>query len=68
MDKPKLGVIGVGWVGAQLKRYFEEFKGYKAGVDLMLHDIDPAKCAGDINLADVVFVAVPTPRNPQDGS
>ncbi len=67
MNRLKLGVIGVGWVGAQLKRYFEEFKGYKAGEDLMLHDIDPAKCAGDINLADVVFVAVPTPRDPKTG-
>ncbi|TSC82970.1 MAG: UDP-glucose/GDP-mannose dehydrogenase family [Parcubacteria group bacterium Gr01-1014_19] len=67
MNSLKLGVIGVGWVGAQLKRYFEEFKGYKAGEDLMLYDIDPAKCAGDINLADVVFVAVPTPRDPKTG-
>lgn len=62
MYHPKLGIIGVGWVGAQVKRYFEEFKGYKAGEDLMLHDIDPKKCAGDINKAEVVFVSVPTPR------
>jgi len=68
MYHPKLGLIGVGWVGAQLKRYFEEFRGYKAGVDLMLHDIDPKKCAGDINQAEVIFVAVPTPPNPKDGS
>ncbi|MEK7640417.1 MAG: hypothetical protein AAB389_00265 [Patescibacteria group bacterium] len=68
MNRLKLGVIGIGWVGAQLKRYFEEFKGYKAGEDLMLYDIDPAKCAGDINLADVVFIAVPTPVNSKDGS
>ena len=67
MNKLKLGVIGVGWVGAQLKRYFEEFKGYKAGEDLMLHDIDPAKCVGDINQADVIFVVVPTPRDPKTG-
>lgn len=68
MYHPKLGVIGVGWVGAQLKRYFEEFKGYKTGVDLVTYDIDPAKCVGDINDAEVIFVVVPTPRNPKDGS
>lgn len=63
-----LGIIGVGWVGSQLKRYFEEFKGYKAGEDLFLYDIVPDKCAGDINQADIVFVVVPTPCNPKDGS
>lgn len=68
MYHPKLGVIGVGWVGAQLKRYFEEFKGYKTGVDLVTYDIDPAKCVGNINDAEVIFVVVPTPRNPKDGS
>ncbi|MDO8467216.1 MAG: hypothetical protein Q7S83_03710 [bacterium] len=68
MYHPKLGVIGVGWVGAQLKRYFEEFKGYKTGVDLVTYDIDPAKCVGNINDAEVIFVVVPTPRSPKDGS
>ncbi len=64
----KIGVIGVGWVGAQLKRYFEEIRGYKAGEDLFLYDIEPIKCAGDINQAEVIFITVPTPRNPKDGS
>jgi UDPglucose 6-dehydrogenase len=64
----KLGIIGVGWVGAQLKRWFEEGKGYKAGIDLMLYDIDPKKCAGDINQAEIIFVAVPTPRNRETGA
>ena len=68
MYHPNIGIIGVGWVGAQVKRYFEEFKGYTSGVDLFTHDIDPAKCVGDINQAAVVFVVVPTPRNPKDGS
>ncbi len=68
MYHPKIGIIGVGWVGAQVKRYFEEFKGYKTGVDLFTYDIEPAKCAGDINHAEVIFVVVPTPRNPKDGS
>lgn len=65
---PKIGIIGVGWVGAQVKRYFEEFRGYKTGADFFAYDIDPAKCAGDINQAEVIFVVVPTPRNPKDGS
>ena len=65
---PKIGIIGVGWVGSQVKRYFEEIKGYKAGEDLLSHDIDPKKCAGDINEADIIFLTVPTPCNPKDGS
>ena len=68
MYSPKIGIIGVGWVGAQLKRYFEEIKGYKSGESLFTYDIDPKKCAGGINQADVVFVSVPTPQNPKDGS
>lgn len=66
--KVNVGIIGVGWVGGQIKRYFEEIRGYKVGEDLHLHDINPARCAGDINKADVIFVALPTPRNPKDGS
>jgi UDPglucose 6-dehydrogenase len=66
--RPKIGIVGVGWVGAQLKRYFEEFKGYKAGRDLLTYDIDPKKCRGDINQAEVVFITVPTPRKSKDGS
>lgn len=58
----------MGWVGSQIKRYFEEIKGYKAGEDLLCHDIDSQKRAGDINEADVIFITVPTPRDPKDGS
>lgn len=65
---PKIGVVGVGWVGSQLKRYFEEFQKYKTGKDLFLYDIDPKKCVGDIHQAEVIFVSVPTPRNPQTGA
>ncbi len=68
MNHPTLGIIGVGWVGAQLKRYFEEILGYKAGKDLMLHDIMPERCAGDISKAEIIFLSVPTPRNMKDGS
>lgn len=68
MYKPFIGIIGVGWVGAQVKRYFEEFKGYKSAKDLFTYDIDPQKRVGDINKAEVVFVTVPTPRCRKDGA
>lgn len=64
----KIGIAGVGWVGAQLKKYFEEIKGFKVGENLLLYDILPERCAGNIADADVIFVALPTPRNPKDGS
>lgn len=64
---PKIGIIGVGWVGAQLKKWFEEFKDYKAGMDLFTYDILPEKCVGNINDAEVLFVVVPTPRDPKTG-
>ncbi|MBI2024704.1 MAG: UDP-glucose/GDP-mannose dehydrogenase family protein [Candidatus Harrisonbacteria bacterium] len=67
MQNPKIGIVGVGWVGAQLKRYFEEFRGYKSGEDLFAYDIDPKKCVGDLNKADIIFLTVPTPRDPQTG-
>ena len=67
MYHPKVGIVGVGWVGTPLKRYFEEQKGYKSGVDLFTYDIDPKKCVGDINNAEVIFVALPTPQA-KDGS
>jgi len=63
MPKPKIGIIGVGWIGTPLKRYLEEHRGYKLGEDLFTYDIVPEKRAGDVNDADVVFVCVPTPRN-----
>ncbi|MDP2696313.1 MAG: hypothetical protein Q8O87_03650 [bacterium] len=65
----KIGIVGVGWVGSTITRYFEEIKGYKRGVDLFLSDADDKRgYKDDIGKADVVFVAVPTPRNTQDGS
>ena len=61
--KPSIGIIGVGWVGEQVKRYFEEIRGYKLGFDLHIHDIKPEKCVGDIQKADIVFIIVPTQTN-----
>lgn len=68
MFHPKIGVIGIGMVGTPLKRWFEEYKGYERGQDLFLYDIDPKKgYFDDVSKADVIFIAVPSPRNP-DGS
>lgn len=70
MQEPqlKIGIIGVGMVGAPLKRYFEERRGYKRGVTLFLYDIDEKKgYSDDINEADVIFISVPTPRD-ENGS
>ncbi len=64
MNVWKIGIIGVGMVGAPLKRWFEE-NGYDRNFDLFLYDIDPKKnYFDDINKADIIFIAVPTPRHP----
>lgn len=58
----KIGVIGVGMVGGPLVRYFTEIKKFKRGRDIFLFDKDPKKKFNDdINKADIIFVAVPTP-------
>jgi UDPglucose 6-dehydrogenase len=55
-------------VGEPIKKWFEEFQGYKRGKDLFCYDVDAKKgYSDDINKADVVFVSVPTPPN-HDGS
>jgi len=59
----KIGIIGVGMVGGPLARFFQEVGGRVRGRDLFLFDTDPVKgYDDDPNRADVVFVAVPTPR------
>lgn len=64
----KIGIIGLGMVGEPLRRWFEEKRGFKLGVDLFCYDTDPIKnYVDDYNLADIIFIAVPTPSNP-DGS
>jgi len=64
----KIGIIGIGMVGAPLKRYFEERRGYERGISLFLYDIDLNKgYTDDINRADVIFISVPTPRG-ENGS
>ncbi len=66
--KLKVGIIGLGMVGEPIRKWFEELNGYKRGKDLFCYDADPKKSfKDDANKADVVFVSVPTPPNP-DGS
>lgn len=63
----RVGVIGLGMVGDPLRRWFEEKKGYVRGKDLFCFDVDTKKGFNDdINDADVIFVAVPTP-SPKGG-
>ena len=64
----KIGVMGLGMVGDPIRRWFEEVLKYKRGKNLFCYDADPKKgYSDDINKADIIFVAVPTPSNP-DGS
>ena len=55
-------------VGDPIRRWFEENRGYRRGKDLFCYDVDSKKgFHDDINRAEVIFVAVPTPSN-HDGS
>ena len=55
-------------VGEPVKKWFEELNGHKRGKDLFCYDADQKKgYTDDVNRADVIFVSVPTPSNP-DGS
>lgn len=64
----KIGIIGLGMVGEPIRRWFEENMGYKRGRNLFCYDVDPKKgYFDDINKADIVFVAVPTPSSPDGG-
>lgn len=66
--KIKIGIIGLGMVGEPLKNWFSNVLGYKRGKDLFCYDIDPKKdYFDDVNKADIIFVALPTPSNP-DGT
>ena len=67
-NKYKIGIIGLGVVGSQFKRWFEEENGYERGIDLFLYDIASSKgYLDDINNAEVIFLCVPTPSL-KDGS
>lgn len=66
--KIRVGIVGIGMVGDPIRRWFEEYHKYRRGKELFCYDNDPKNgCNDDVNKADVVFVTVPTPANP-DGS
>lgn len=67
-NKLRVGIIGLGMVGDPIRRWFEEMKGYVRGKDLFCFDVDKRKgFDDDINQADVIFIAVPTP-SPKGGA
>ncbi|PJE51603.1 MAG: hypothetical protein COV29_00380 [Candidatus Yanofskybacteria bacterium CG10_big_fil_rev_8_21_14_0_10_36_16] len=67
-NKLKIGIIGLGMVGEPIRKWFEEYHKYRRKKDLFCYDIDPKRdYDDDVNKADIIFVAVPTPKNP-DGS
>lgn len=66
--KIKVGIVGIGMVGEPIRRWFEEYHKYRRGKELFCYDVDSKRgYSDDINKADIIFVAVPTPSNP-DGS
>src|SRR3990167_5480327 len=66
--KIRIGIIGLGMVGEPIRRWFGDLQGHKRGKDLFCYDVDAKKgYSDDVNKADIVFVSVPTPSNP-DGS
>jgi len=62
-DKLKVAVLGVGWVGGAVARYFQDI-----GRQPVLYD--PPKglgSAGELAAADVHFICLPTPFDPARG-
>lgn len=62
-DKPKIGIIGLGYVGKAVKYWFEKQK-------FSIFFYDKYKKIGsieEINEADIIFVCVPTPYLPKQG-
>jgi UDPglucose 6-dehydrogenase len=58
-----LGIIGVGYVGGALRDYFK-----KKPVKLFLYDkFKKIGSIEEVNRAEIVFVATPTPFNPKSG-
>lgn len=59
----KVGIIGLGWVGGTVRHWFES-----QPVELFLYDkFKGIGSVEEVNKADVVFVAVPTPYTSQKG-
>lgn len=65
--RPKVGVVGVGWVGGILLRWLYE-NGWRRRRNLFLSDADPKKeMRDDLAAAEIIFICVPTPSK-ADGS
>jgi len=69
VNKPKIGIIGKGFVGSAVQHGFSPSVGCDA--EVKVYDKDPLKSLNTIdetiNNSDFVFVSVPTPSN-HDGS
>lgn len=60
---PNIGIVGLGFVGGALRRYFESL-----GANLFLYDkYKKIGSPEEINEADAVFLALPTPYRPKKG-
>ena len=61
--KIEIGIVGIGWVGSVLKRWFLT-QGWKQGKNLFCFDSDPVKTndKDDLSPARIIFVCVPTPN------
>jgi len=59
----KIGVLGVGVVGSCIKRYFESLEGY----EIFLYDKNGTGSLEQLNMADFVYVCLPTPYVPEKG-
>jgi UDPglucose 6-dehydrogenase len=57
-QKLKCGIIGLGMVGSSLKRYFQ-----RQDVELFLYDTNGEGSLKEVNKADYIFIAVPTPTD-----
>lgn len=63
-NQKKIGIVGVGMVGGALRKYFE-----KQGIRPLL--FDKSKNFGslkEVNMADIIFICVPTPFNKEKQS
>lgn len=61
--KYKIGIIGLGFVGGAMRRYFES-----AGANLFLYDkYKKIGSPAEVNKADIIFIAVPTPYGGRRG-
>ncbi|MBI2627917.1 MAG: UDP-glucose/GDP-mannose dehydrogenase family protein [Candidatus Niyogibacteria bacterium] len=67
--KEKIGIVGVGWVGSVVKRWFLT-RNWEQGKNLFCYDCDLVKIddQDDISRADIIFICVPTPNYSIDGS